>query len=132
MQICQLSAAEAQRVHDPDFVPDCRLHKHLPRRDAEQAAADGRVRFVSRRAVVADSSAPLSGYWYDSAVRKNDRYLGAAKSGPVRTVQLVSFMPRGMKRRVRDVGACGAHGRLVNARTVNASPQATNLGGDQE
>ncbi len=130
MKICLLSAAEAQKAHDPDFVPDCHSHDHLSKRDAHQAAADGKVRFVSRRAVVAVSSA-LSGYWYDRAVRKNDRYLGTAKSGPVRTTQLLKSMPRGMKRRVRDVGACGAHGRLMTARAVNAPSLATNCGGDQ-
>lgn len=121
MQICQLSAAEAQRIHDSDLVPDCRFHKHLPKRDAEQAAADGKVRFLSPRAVVAVSSAPLSGYWYDGAVRKNDRYLGTAKSGQVRTTQLLKFMPRGMKRRVRAVRACGAARSLDDRQSCQCS-----------
>jgi len=103
MQVCQLTAAEAERLHDPGFVPDCHFHGHLSKRDAQQAAADGKVKFVSPRAVVAVGFAtPLSGYWYDKVVKKNDRYLGSAKSGTaqsgwVRTHQLVNFMPRAMK-----------------------------------
>jgi hypothetical protein len=97
MQICQLSAAEAERVPDPCFVPDCHFHKHLSKSDADQAAADGKVRFVNRRAVVAVGSVPLPWYWYDKAVQKNDRNLGIAKSGPVSTLQLLNFMPRGLK-----------------------------------
>jgi hypothetical protein len=132
MQICLLSVAEAQKVQDPDFVPDCHLHKHLSIRDAHQAAANGQVRFVSPRAVVAVAPVPLSGYWYDAAVRKNDRYLGRVKSGPVRTTQLVKFMPRGMNRRLRGVEAYGAHGRLMTSRAVNTPSSATNRGGDHE
>ncbi len=125
MQICLLSEAEAQRIQDPNFVPDCHSHDHLSKADAHQAAADEKVRFVSPRAVVA-VSVPLSGYGYDSAVRKNDRYLGTARSGGVRTAQLVKVMPRGMKRRVKDVGACGAHGRLT-ARAVDHSITSNEL-----
>jgi hypothetical protein len=126
MQICLLSAAEAKKVHDPVFVPDCHFHKHVSQQDAHQAAADGKVRFVSRRAVVAVDSVTLCGYWYDDAVRKSAGYLGTARSGPVRTRQLVNFMPRGMKHAVRDIEACGAHGRVVTAKTVNAVSPVTN------
>jgi|SRR5579863_2512356 len=132
MQVCQLSTAEAERVKDLAFVPDCRFHKHLSKQDAEKAGADGRVKFVSRRAVVALGPVPLSGYWYDHAVYRNDRYLGTAQSGPVRTNQLLKFMPRGMKRRVRDVGACGTHGRLMNVRAVNVRSEQTSPRGNQE
>jgi hypothetical protein len=91
-------------MKDHDFIPDCHLHKHLSKKDADQAAAEGKVRFINHRAVVAAVSTPLSGYWYDNAVKKDDRYLGTAPSGPVRTMQLVNFMPRGMKPLVRDIG----------------------------
>jgi hypothetical protein len=128
MQICLLT----EKVKHPGFVPDCRLHKHLSRGDALQAAADGKVTFVSPRAVVAVGSVPLSGYWYDDAVRRSDRYLGTAKSGPVRTRQLVTFMPRKVKHTVSDIGACGAHGRSMTAKTVNAVSPATNRVRDQE
>jgi hypothetical protein len=134
MQICQLTAAEADRVPDPGFVPDCHFHKHLSKRDADQAAADGKVRFVNRRAVVALGPALLSGYWYDKVAKQgsNDRYWGVAWSGRVRTKQLVNFMPRGMKHKVKDVGACGAHGRLMTAKAVNDVSPATNRVGDQK
>jgi hypothetical protein len=132
MQICQLTAAEAERVQHSGFVPDCHFHRHLSKRDADQAAADGKVRFVNRRAVVAAGSALLPGYWYDKAVQTNDRHLGIAKSGPVSTFQLLKFMPRGMKHRVRDIGACGAHGHLMTAKAVNEASPATNHAGDQE
>ncbi len=118
MQICQLSRAEAQRAQDAGFVPDCRTHKHLSKREADQAASNGKVRFLNRRAVVAVDSVPLSGYWYDDAVNRNDRYLGGAKSGGVRTMQLLNFMPRGIEHRVRDIGASGARGRLMTARAT--------------
>jgi hypothetical protein len=97
MQICQLSIDEANKIQSTGLVPNCRLHKHLSRRDADRAAADGKVRFVTRRAVVAVDQAPLSGYWYDVAVqRKDGQYWGRAQSGLVRTMQLVNFMPRGI------------------------------------
>jgi len=98
MQVCQVSRAEAEKIQSSGFVPDCHFHEHFSKRDADRAAADGRVRFISRRAVVAVGAAPLSGYWYDGAVKRNDRYLGTAQSGAVRTVQLVNFMPRRIKR----------------------------------
>ena|ERR1700692_2296586 len=99
MQICQVSPNEAEKIRGTGFVPDCHLHKHLSRRDADQAAADGRVRFINRRAVVAVGQAPLSGYWYDVAVKRKDgRNWARAQSGLVRTMQLVNFMPRQIKR----------------------------------
>ena len=94
MQICQLSKSEAEKMQHPGFVPDCHSHPHLSKRDAKQAEADGRVRFVSPRAVVPVGPPPGSEYWYDRSVGRNDRYLGAARSGVVRTLQLLSFMPR--------------------------------------
>jgi hypothetical protein len=93
---------------------------------------DGKVVFVNPRAVVAVDSVPLSGYWYDNAVRKDDRHPGTAKSGLVRTRQLLNFMPRGMKHAVRDVEACGAHGRSMTAKAVNAASLATNRVREQE
>jgi len=117
MQICQLTGAEADRVEHSGFVPDCHFHGHLSKGDAHQLAADGKVRFVNSRAVVAMDSVPLSKHWYDEAAKKNDgRYLGTAKSGTaqsgwVHTHQLVKFMPRGMKHKVRDIRACGARQR---------------------
>lgn len=135
MQICQLSGGEAERMKQINFVPDCHLHEHLSKRDAEQAVADGRARFVSHRAVVAVAPRPLCEYWYDAAVQRNDRYLGTARSGAVRTRQLVSFMPRGMNHRVRDIEACGAHGRSMTAKAINETPHvsATNdrIGGQE-
>jgi hypothetical protein len=99
LQICQVSPDEAEKIQNTGVVADCHFHKHLSRGDADQAVADGRVRFINRRAVVAVGQAPLSGYWYDVAVkRENGRYLGGAQSGLVRTLQLVNFMPRGIKR----------------------------------
>jgi hypothetical protein len=132
LQICQLTAAEAERVQDPGFLPDCHFHEHLSRCEAAQAVADGKLRFVSRRAVVAVGSVPLSAYWYDEAIKKNDRHLGMAKSGAVRTRQLLNFMPRAMRRKVRHVAACGAHGRVVTAKAVNAVSPVTNRLRDQE
>ena len=132
MQICQLSEGEAERLQHLKFVPDCHLHKHLSKREAEQAAADGTVRFVSRRSVVAVGPVSPCGYWYDSAVRRNDRYLGTA--GAVLTMQLVNFMPRGLKHRVRDMGACGAHGRSMTAKAINQariSQQNDRVGGQE-
>jgi hypothetical protein len=132
MKICLLPGAEAKRVEDHGFSPDCHLHEHMSQRDARQAAADGKVRFVSRRAVVPVGSVSLAGYWYDDAVNRNDRYLGIAQSGGVRTTQLVNFMPRGMKHKVRYVRACGAQGRLMPAKAVNAAVPATDCVGNQE
>ena len=132
MQVCQLSEREAERMQHPGFVPDCHLHKHLSRRDANQAAADGKVRFITRRAVVAVSPVLLSTYWYDDAVKRKDRYLGTAQSGTVRTTQLISFMPRGMKHRVRDIEACGAHDRLMTVRAVNDVSATNDRIGGQE
>jgi hypothetical protein len=120
MQVCQLSEGEAQRVLHLSSVPDCHLHMHLSKRDAEQAAADGTVRFISRRAVVAVDPVSPCGYWYDAAVKRNDRYLGPA--GTVRTMQLVNFMPRGLKHQVRDIEACGGHSRSMTAKAVNETP----------
>jgi hypothetical protein len=86
-------------------------------------------------------SVPLPGYWYDKAVEKNDRYLGTAKSGPdpsmaksgaVRTRQLLNFMPRAMRHKVKHVGAGGSHGHLMTAKAVNDVSTATNRAGDQE
>lgn len=135
MQICQLAEVEAERMQHLDFVPDCHLHSHLSRRDAERAVADGRVRFISRRAVVVMGPRPLSGYWYDDAVKRDDRYLATAQSADIRTTQLVNFMPRGMKHKVRDIEACGAHGRSMTAKAVNETPHvsATNdrIGGQE-
>jgi hypothetical protein len=98
MQICELTRAEAERVEHSSFVPDCHFHRHLSKNDAHQLAADGKVRFVNSRAVVAAGPDLVSGYWYDKAVQKDDdRYLGTANSGPVRTQQLLNFMPRAVK-----------------------------------
>jgi hypothetical protein len=119
MQICQLTGAEADRVEHFGFVPDCHFHGHLSKGDAHQLAADGKVRFVSSRAVVAVGSASVSGYWYDKAVKKSDRHPGTAKSGPVRTRQLLKFMPRTMKHTVRDIKACGARRRQMSAAATN-------------
>lgn len=124
MQICQLTGAEADRVQHSGFVPDCHFHGHLSKGDAYQLAADGKVRLVSSRAVVAVGSASVSGYWYDKAVKKSDRHQGTAKSGTaqsgwVRTHQLVNFMPRAMKHTVKDIEACGARRRLMSAAAIN-------------
>jgi hypothetical protein len=97
MQICQLTGAEAERVERSSCVPDCHFHGHLSKSDAHQLAADGKVRFVNSRAVVAVGSASVSDYWYDEAAKKDGRYLGTAQSGPVRTHQLLNFMPCAMK-----------------------------------
>lgn len=98
MQICQLTGAQAASLEHTGFVPACHFHGHLSKSDAHKLAADGKVRFVNSRAVVAVSSVPLSGYWYDKAVEKDDRrYLGVAISGPVRTHKLINFMPRATK-----------------------------------
>jgi hypothetical protein len=122
MQICLLCEAEVQKAQNPDFVPDCHSHDHLSKPDARQAAADGKVRFVSPRAVVVVSPVPLTGYWYDEAVNKNDRYLGTAKSGQVRTTQLLKFMPRGRKRRVTAIGLVGQ--KLVERRKNSGRSQS--------
>ena len=122
MQICQLSKGEAKQMKYLGVLPDCHLHTHLSKRDAEQAVADGRVKVVSRRAVEVVGPRPIAGYWYDMAVQRNDRYLGTAQSGAVRTTQMVNFMPRGMKHRVRDIEACGAHGHSLTAKAVNEAP----------
>jgi hypothetical protein len=119
MQICQLTGLEADRVEHSGFVPDCHFHGHLSQGDARQLAADGKVRFVNSRAVVAVGSASMSGYWYDKAVRKHDRHLGTAQSGPVRTCQLLNFMPRAMKHTVKDIEACGARLRRMSATATN-------------
>lgn len=85
-------------VEHHGFRPDCSRHGHFSRVEARKLIDAGNVRSVSPRAVVAVSSAPLSGYWYDKAVEKDDRrYLGLANSGPVRTHQLINFMPRATK-----------------------------------
>jgi hypothetical protein len=125
MQICQLSTVEAEKVKHFGCVPDCRLHTHISQGDAQLLSESGKVRFISRRAVVAVSPVSLSTYWYDRAVKTEGRYLGTAQSGTVRTTQLVNFMPRGMKHRVRDIEACGAHGRLMTAKTVNEAPRVS-------
>jgi hypothetical protein len=117
MQICQLTGADADSIEHSGFVPDCHFHAHLSKSDAHQLAADGKVRFVNNRAVVAVGS--VSGYWYDKAVRKHDRHLGTAQSGPVRTRQLLNFMPRAMKHTVRDIEACGARRRQMSAAAIN-------------
>ena len=119
-------------VEHHGFRPDCNQHGHLSRRDAQQRVDVGTDRFVSRRAVVGVSSEPPPGKWYDEAVMKDDRHLGVAKSGGVSTFQLLNFMPRGMKHRVRDIGACGAHGHLMTAKAVNEASPATSHVGDQE
>jgi hypothetical protein len=93
MQICQVSPIEAKGMLSSGLV-DCRLHKHLSRRDADQAVADGIAVYVSDRMISVVGLNPLSGHWYDKAVAKNDRYLGTAQSGAYRTLQLVNFMPR--------------------------------------
>jgi hypothetical protein len=118
MQICQLSEGEAERVQYLKFVPDCHLHKHLSKRDAEQAAADGTLRFISQRAVVAVGPVSPCGYWYDASDKGNDRDMGTARSGAVRTTQIVNFMPRGMKHRVRDIAAWGAQGRSMTPKAI--------------
>ena len=119
MQICQLSEAQAQKLQILGLAPDCHSHKHISKADAHQAAADGRVRFVSPRTVVAVDSLSLGGYWYDAAVNRDDRYLCTAQSGAFQTKQLVNFMPRGMKHKVRDIAAHSAHGRLMTSKAVN-------------
>lgn len=120
MQICHLSKSDAERIQHPGFVPDCHFHDHLSRKDADQAVADGRVRFISRRAVVAVGPAPLSGHWYDEAVGRPGRNLGTARSGAVRTMQLLDFLPRGLKHKVRNIKARGARRRrLVTTKTAN-------------
>lgn len=124
MQICRLSAIEGMRLQRSTFVPDCRLHCHLSKKDANELAAAGRVAFVSERAVVVVGPSPLSGYWYDEVTKKDDHhYLGTAKSGTAhlgwaRTRQLVNFMPRGMKHTVKGIEACGARQRRMSATTV--------------
>jgi hypothetical protein len=97
MQICQVSRIEAERILSSGLV-DCHSHKHLSRRDADQAVADGIAVYVSDRMISVVGLGPLSGHWYDKAVAENDRYLGTALSGAVRTSQLVNFMPRGIGR----------------------------------
>src|SRR5437762_12824891 len=119
MQICQLTGAEADRVEHSAFVPDCHFHGHLSKSDAHQLAADGKVRFVNSRAVVAVGSASVSGYWYDKAAKKSDRHPGTAQSGPVRTRQLLNFMPRAMKHTVKAIEACGARLRRMSAAATN-------------
>jgi hypothetical protein len=123
VQICQLSKSEFEKMQHLGFVPDCHSHAHLSKRDAEQAYADGRVKRVSRRAVVVVGPPPGSEYWYDKTVRRNDRYVAAARSGAVRTMQLVNFMPRA-KHKVYGIGACGAHGCSMTAKAVNETPHA--------
>jgi len=132
LRICQLTRAEGEMVEHHGFRPDCNQHGHLSRGDAQRRVDAGNSRFVSRRAVVVVSSVPPPGKWYDEAVEKNDRHLGIAKSGRVSTFQLLNFMPRGLKHRVRGVGARGAHGRLMTAKAVNDVSPATNRVGDQE
>lgn len=132
MQYCLLSAAEEQNIQTPGFAPDCHSHKHISKRDARQAEADGKVRFVSPRAVVAVDSLSLRGYWYDAAVNRDDCYLSTARSGDVQTTQLVNFMPRGMKHKDRNIAAHGAHGRLMTAKAVNVQSPITKSLADQE
>ncbi len=135
MQIFQLSTVEAEKVKHFGCVPDCRLHTHISQGHAELLSESGKVRFISRRVVVAVSPVSLSTYWYDRAVKTEGRYLGTARSGAVRTRQLVNFMPCGMKHRVRDIKACGAHGRSMIAKAINETPHvsATNdrIGGQE-
>jgi hypothetical protein len=121
MQYCMLSAAEAQNIQSPGFAPDCRSHKHISKRDAHQAEADGKVRFVSPRTVVAVDSLLLREDWYDAAVNRDDCYLSTARSGAVQTTQLVNFMPRGMKHKVRNIAAHGAHGRVNECQSRQCS-----------
>jgi hypothetical protein len=132
MQICLVDAAEGKKIQLSGYVPDCHFHQHISERDAHQADADGKVRFVSPRAVVAVDSFPLCGYWYDAAVNRNDRYQGTAQSGGFATKQLVNFMPRGTKHKVRDIAAHGAHGRLMTAKAVNVQSPITKSLADQE
>jgi hypothetical protein len=112
-------------VEHHDFRPDCNHHGHFSKGEARELINAGKVRFVSPRAVVAVSSGPLPGYWYDEVAKKDDRrYLGTAKSGTAqlgwaRTHQLVNFMPRAMKHTVKDIEACGAHQRRMSAIAVN-------------
>jgi hypothetical protein len=84
-------------VEHHDFRPDCNHHGHFSKGEARELVDAGKVKFVSPRAVVAVSSVPPPGRWYDQAVKKDDRYLGVAKSGSVSTFQLLNFLPRGMK-----------------------------------
>jgi hypothetical protein len=104
-------------VEHHGFRPDCNRHGHFSKSEARELIDAGKVRFASPRAVVAVSSVPLPGYWYDEVAKKDDRrYLGTAKSGTAqlgwaRTHQLVNFMPRGMKHKVRDIRACSARQR---------------------
>ena len=67
------------------FRPDCSRHGHFSKSEARELINAGKVRFVSPRAVVAVSSVPPSGYWYDEVAKKDDRrYLGTARSGTAR------------------------------------------------
>jgi hypothetical protein len=93
VQICQLTPAEAEKIQRGLGV-NCHLHPHLSRNNARQLADNGRVRFINERAVVPVGCALLSDYWYDWAVRKNDRYWATVGSGPVSTRQMVNFMPK--------------------------------------
>lgn len=137
MQICQLSAVEGARLRHSTFLPDCHLHGHLSKKDANELAAAGRVAFVSERAVVVAGPSSLSGYWYDKVAKEgtSDRYWGTAQSrsastGSVGTRQLVNFMPREIKHKVTDIAACGRRRRRMSAAAINGQPGSLAANGE--
>jgi len=118
LQICQLTLSEAEKIQR-GLVVDCHLHSHLSRNDACQLVVNGRVRFINERAVVPVGCAPLSDYWYDWAVLKNDRHWATVRSGPVTARQMVSYMPK-RKHKVKRITACGAPARRLSVAAVNS------------
>lgn len=99
MQVCFLSAAEADRVEHQRTVPDCRLHQHISKSDARQLIDAGRVTAVNARTVVnVGSPSSASKYWYDKVVQIDNRYWGVVRSGSrrsgwVRTFGSINYMP---------------------------------------
>lgn len=99
MQMCLLNATEAEKVERGGIVPDCHLHRHISKRDAKQLIDAGQVKSVNARAVatVGPPSSSATEYWYDRAVRTDDRYFGIARAEPgrgFRAFQLLNYMPR--------------------------------------
>jgi hypothetical protein len=120
VQICQLTPAEAENIQLGLGV-NCHRHPHLSRSDARQLVDSGRVRFLNERAVVPTDRVLLSDYWYDWAVRKNDRHWTTIRSGPVRTRQMVDYMPK-RKHKVKRIKACGAPACRLSVKAVNSRP----------
>ena len=113
MQICQLTIDEVRKIEYPGYIPDCHLHAHLSKGDAQKLANEGRFRFFGPRKLVPvgiSSPQELSDYLYRKLVvcKDDGQYWGTA--GQVRTKQLVNFMPRGPKHKFR-IGASGSRGR---------------------